>query len=79
MKNFSGAEFMKRVISLFREESGTLPPTQKTFSHSEGDPIFKGDSAQSARDIPKGHASNKSRESNIDRYKHPSDIYKTGY
>ena len=78
MKKSPGTRFIDRVIQLFREEADTPSSPEANSSREHRHPSRSGgavDRAGAAQDLP----SEKARESNIDRYKHPSDCSNLGY
>ena len=79
MKKIPGANFIKQVVDLFREDNDTSISRQQDNSRSAPDTRYGGDSARPAGGSLKGHPSDKARESNIDRYRHPSDFSRSGY
>ncbi len=78
MKKFPGSQFIKQVIELFREESSTPPTSQLDKPWSKIGLQSSEESAQKPGNFSKNLPSDKARESNIDRYKHPSD-FSSGY
>ena len=76
MAKIPGADFIKRVVELFREDADTPVSPAQDPSTSKSRSRLKGHSTNLSA---QSHPSEKARESNIDRYKHPSDFSRTGY
>ena len=79
MKKTTGPSFIQRVMDLFRYEDDepATNPTQSPIERNEHQsPDWHPGNHRSMREY---NSADKSYESNIDRYKHPSDLHRSGW